>query len=89
MRGQLPNPGYGHRLIFFPRTYWFVRAARSRNFNLPDRDRLFGFHLEEEDAIPLVGLHFGNARRNRTADGNVSVCSCHDCTESGYVRRWY
>src|SRR5262249_6908189 len=60
---------------------------RSRNFNLPDRDRLPDFHLDQENPIPLVGLHFGNARRNRTDDGNVSVCSCYDCTESGRVRR--
>ena len=66
-----------------------LRAARSRNFNLPDRDRLPGLHLDQEDPIPLVGLHFGNARRNWTDDGNVSVCSCYDCTESGRVRRRY
>ena len=64
-----------------------VRAARSRNFNLPDRVRLPGFYLDEEDPILLAGLHFGNARRNRTDDGNVSVCSGYDCTESGRVRR--
>ena len=52
-------------------------------------DRLPSFHLDQEDPIPLVGLHFGNARRNRTDDGNVSVCSCYDCPKSGRVRRRY
>ena len=51
--------------------------------------RLSSFHLDQEDPILLAGLHFGNARRNRTDDGNVSVCSCYDCTESGRVRRRY
>ena len=64
-----------------------VRAADSRNFNLPDRDRLSGFYLDEKDPIFLVRLHFGNACRNRTDDGNVSVWSCNDCTQSGRVRR--
>ena len=64
-----------------------VRAAHSRNFNLPDRDRLSGFYLDEKDPIFLVGLHFGNACRNRTDDGNVSVWSCDDLNQSGRVRR--
>jgi hypothetical protein len=71
-------------------TYWFDSSTRcrSRNFNLPDRvGYQFSFGSRRPDS--LVGLHFGNARRNRTDDGNVSVCSCYDCTESGRVRRRY
>jgi hypothetical protein len=45
--------------------------------------------LDEEDPILLAGLHFGNARRNRIDDGNVSLCSRYDRTESGRVRRRY
>ncbi len=37
--------------------------------------------------VLLVGLHFGDARRHRTDNGNVSFRSCHDCPESCRVRR--
>ena len=48
-----------------------IRAADPWNFDLSDRTRLSIFYLDKEDAAVLAGLHFGNARSDRTGNGNV------------------
>lgn len=63
-----------------------IRATDPWNFDLSDRTRLSIFHLDQEDAAVLAGLHFGNARGDRAGDGNVPFRARNDCFESCRLR---
>ena len=63
-----------------------IRSACPRNFNLPARSWLRIFHLDEKDPVHLAGLHFGDARRHRTDNGNVSLRAGYGRIESCRVR---
>jgi len=59
-----------------------IRAADPRNFNLSDRAWLTILHLDKEDPLILVDLHFGNARGYWAGNGNVSLRTHYDRSES-------
>ena len=63
-----------------------ICAADPWNFDLPDRTRLPIVHLDKEDPLILVGLHFGDARGDRISNGIVSFRPRHDRFESCRVR---
>jgi hypothetical protein len=63
-----------------------IRAADPWNFDLSDRTRLSIFHLDKEDATVLAGLYFGNARGDRTGNGNVPFRARDDCFERCRLR---
>ena len=66
-----------------------IRSASSRNLDLSARGELPNFHLDQKNQIHLVGLHSGDARRDRTLDGLVPFRTRDDRDEHRSLRRCF